>query len=101
MDLSLLIDDATKLISAGCGILTLFLAWKRILPRLDEIHQQTNSLAVKAEAGAHAMGVQEGLKLAADVDPAIAIAAKLVLDVAAERAAKVLFEQAHTERTEG
>ena len=69
MDASLLIDSATKCISAGCGVGTLYLIWRRALPRLDEIHAQTNSLAIKAEAGARAMGVQEGLKQAGLGDP--------------------------------
>jgi hypothetical protein len=90
MDASTLIDDVTKLISAGCGLVTLFLAWQKIIPRLEEIHAQTNSLAVKAEAGAHAAGVQEGLKQAAEIDPGVAAAAKLVLDAAADRAAVLL-----------
>ena len=94
MDSAVVIDSATKLVSAGCGVLTLFLAWKRILPRLDEIHQQTNGLAVKAEAGARAEGVQEGLKQAGAIDPAVAAAAAMVLAVAADRAAGVLASAA-------
>lgn len=96
MDASTLIDASTKLIGSGCGVLTLFLAWRRILPRLDEIHAQTNSLALKAEAGAHARGIQEGLSQAAVIDPAVAAAARLVLKEAARRAAIVLAAAADT-----
>jgi hypothetical protein len=92
MDISIVIDETTKLIGSACGVLTLFLAWSRILPRLDQIHEQTNSLAVKAEAGAHALGVQQGIKLATEIDPAVAVAAKAVLDAAVEKAAAAIKE---------
>jgi hypothetical protein len=90
MSIEILIDSGTKLISTACGILTLYLAWTRILPRLDEIHTQTNSLAAKAEVAAHAMGVQETLRQVAVVDPGAAEAARMVLEVAAERARETL-----------
>jgi hypothetical protein len=61
-----LVDAITKVISCATGVATLCLAWTRILPRLDEIHTQTNSLALKAEAAARAMGVLEGLKQASE-----------------------------------
>jgi len=103
MDTSLLIDSFTKCISAGCGVGTLYLIWRRALPQLAEIHKQTNSLAIKAEAGARALGVQEGLKQAVDhSDPAVvAAAAALVLDVAAKRAAEVLAQAAASDPTKG
>jgi hypothetical protein len=62
----ILVDAITKIVSCATGVATLYLAWTRILPRLDEIHTQTNSLALKAEAAAKAMGVLEGLQQAAD-----------------------------------
>jgi hypothetical protein len=85
LNLDLWVDSGTKLVSAGCGVATLFLAWRKILPRLDEIHTQTNSLAAKAETAAHALGVHEALIEVAAVDPATAQAARLVLEVAAKR----------------
>ena len=56
-----IIDTLTKVISMLVSVCTLYLAWTRILPRLDQIHTQTNSLAEKAEAGARALGVLEGI----------------------------------------
>ena len=85
MALDLWIDSATKLISASCAALTLFLAWRKIIPRLEEIHTQTNSLAAKAETAARALGVHETLVQVAAVDPAAAAAARLLLETAAER----------------
>jgi len=66
VNVDILVDATTKVISCATGVATLYLAWTRILPRLDEIHTQTNSLALKAEAAAKAMGVLEGLQQAAD-----------------------------------
>ena len=66
MSADTLVDAITKIVSCATGVATLYLAWTRILPRLDEIHTQTNSLALKAEAAAKAMGVLEGLQQAAD-----------------------------------
>lgn len=85
MTLDLWIDSGTKLISAACGVATLFLAWRKIIPRLEEIHTQTNSLAAKAEVAARALGVHETLIQVAAVDPAAAAAARLLLETAAER----------------
>ena len=56
-----IIDTLAKVVSTLVSVCTLYLAWTRILPRLDQIHTQTNSLAAKAEAGARALGVMEGI----------------------------------------
>ena len=64
MTLELIIDAIPKFISAITGLLTLYLMWRVALPKLEEIHVQTNSLAAKAEAGARAEGVQQGIKQA-------------------------------------
>jgi hypothetical protein len=85
-----IIDAIPKFVSAITGLLTLFLMWRVAIPKLEQIHVQTNSLAAKAEAGARAIGVQEGLKQALDADPAVARAAALVLSVAADRAANLV-----------
>jgi hypothetical protein len=94
--LGTLFDALTKLVGALASLCTLFIVIWKAIPTLEQIHQQTNSLALKAEAGARALGVQEGLQQAAELDPHVASAARAVLAVAAEQARVVLASAADT-----
>ena len=56
-------DGLALIFNSTVNVVMLILLWKWIIPQIRQIHTQTNSLAAKAEAGARALGVQEGLLL--------------------------------------
>ena len=69
-----IIDAACKIAGAFASIGTLGLIWMRAIPKINEIHEQTNGLTRKVEIAAHAAGVLEGRKISRQ---AIAAAAEL------------------------
>ena len=69
-----IIDVACKIAGAFASIGTLVLICARAIPKIDEIHEQTNGLTRKVEIAAHAAGVLEGRKIS---QQAIAAAAEL------------------------
>ena len=104
--LQLIIDDIPKFISALTGLMTVFLMWRVAIPKLDQIHTQTNNLAARAEAGAHAQGVQEGMKQAVQesvkqalgANTEVAKVAAEALSVAANAAAEMVIAKAEPKR---
>ncbi len=64
-ELAEIVDMLTKIAGTLASIGTLYLLWGKALPKIEQIHVQTNSLTDRlvesTQTIAHAAGVKEGL----------------------------------------